>query len=410
MASTDLSSPFPVRLTCRGATDFDPRSGYHELLEFEVFNTTERVVTIERFGLDITMATTDEWHEFEQASAYPSRGFPLRLEPNDAIRGAIHIESLLDDIHTKPGTLVGWEPCVDVGGYGRQTTTIQAEHDAHGAPRLAAGIWRRLVGWTRRSSDDLTARDHVVVGLLIAAIVAVVGGVYALAAGALGEDTKAPVSMTVDVNPAASDPTELSISPVSFWFPRTLAGLGRAPGSSSAPSDSCRQWRPWALANGGYDAGTTRMDLFVQAHAGSAVVVEGMDVSVRRRPRARGVNLICPSGGATPNRRRIFVNLDRDPPQALYAGIEERPNPRPLQFTLRETETEILEVSAYTRRCLCTWRGSLRLLVNGRRMTLPIDDHGEPFRTAATGHSDSYVWESSGWRRYPERSTGFASP
>jgi hypothetical protein len=53
---------YPVRLTCSDADDYHPSVGFHEGLYIEVFNQSEKPVTIKSFGLDLTMHHQAEWH------------------------------------------------------------------------------------------------------------------------------------------------------------------------------------------------------------------------------------------------------------------------------------------------------------------------------------------------------------
>jgi hypothetical protein len=119
--------PYPVRLKCREQTEFHPQSGYHEGLVFEVFNESDKAVTVKGFGLDITLHSQDEWHDYEQARHYPPYEFPLRREPHDGLDGFIDTEALVDEIHTRGDSdyVVEWRPYVDVAGYGKHTVDLE---------------------------------------------------------------------------------------------------------------------------------------------------------------------------------------------------------------------------------------------------------------------------------------------
>jgi hypothetical protein len=120
---------YPVRLICREANDFHPSSGYHEGLYFEIFNESEKPVTVRGFGLDIEMRGPDEWHGYQLSHQHPADTFPMRLEPNDAVDGYIDIEALRDEIHGRGESrfLVGWRPYVDVAGYGQAFSEIEPD-------------------------------------------------------------------------------------------------------------------------------------------------------------------------------------------------------------------------------------------------------------------------------------------
>jgi hypothetical protein len=118
---------YPVRLTCREETEFDPDSGFHEGLIFEVFNESDKPVTINGFGLEITMQAQGEWHEYEQARHHPPHVFPVRLEPHDGLQGYIQPEAVVEDIHSRGrgDYVVDWSPYVDVLGYGKKAAEVK---------------------------------------------------------------------------------------------------------------------------------------------------------------------------------------------------------------------------------------------------------------------------------------------
>jgi hypothetical protein len=120
---------YPVRLVCREANDFHPKSGYHEGLYLEVFNNSEDPVTIRGFGLDIEMRGPDEWHDDQLTHQHPADTFPVRLEPNDAVDGYIDVEALRDEIHARRESqfVIGWRPYVEVAGYGRAFSEIEPD-------------------------------------------------------------------------------------------------------------------------------------------------------------------------------------------------------------------------------------------------------------------------------------------
>jgi hypothetical protein len=122
---------YPVRLTCREANDFHPSSGYHEGLHIEVFNKSERTVTIRGFGLDIEMRGPDMWHDFQATHQYPADTFPLRLEPHDGVDGYIDVEALRDEIHARGESsfVIGWRPYVEVVGYGQAVAEIEPDSE-----------------------------------------------------------------------------------------------------------------------------------------------------------------------------------------------------------------------------------------------------------------------------------------
>jgi hypothetical protein len=125
--SAGPTEDFPVRLTCRDETEFDPGSGYREGLQFEVFNHSDKAVRVKGFGLRLSMSGPGaDWVEYEQAHQHPRIDFPAPLEPNDGLEGYIDHESLGDELHQRGlFEYVGEStPYVDVIGFGVHTTEI----------------------------------------------------------------------------------------------------------------------------------------------------------------------------------------------------------------------------------------------------------------------------------------------
>jgi hypothetical protein len=98
-------------------------------LVFEVFNLSDKTVTVRGFGLDCTYAASDEWHEYELARQHPARNFPVRLEPHNALDGFIETDFVADEIHERGNYkyFVEWKPHVDVAGYGVRHVEAQPE-------------------------------------------------------------------------------------------------------------------------------------------------------------------------------------------------------------------------------------------------------------------------------------------
>jgi hypothetical protein len=129
--SSNSSDPYPVRFTVDDYEEFHPSDGYQEGSRFEVFNESDKPVTVLGFGLKLTMRHGGEWHEYEQARHHPPYEFPFRLEPNDGLDGFIHYESLMDELHERGDyqALVATTPYVDVMGFGERK--IENPRDSH---------------------------------------------------------------------------------------------------------------------------------------------------------------------------------------------------------------------------------------------------------------------------------------
>jgi hypothetical protein len=117
----------PVRLTCIHEDGFDPDSGPHEGLRFEVFNRSEKAVRIKGLGMKLWMSGPGgEWTEHEQARQHPPIRFPVWLQPNDGLEGYLDYESIADGLHDRGlmEQLGPSEPYVEVVGYGEVTGEI----------------------------------------------------------------------------------------------------------------------------------------------------------------------------------------------------------------------------------------------------------------------------------------------
>lgn len=125
--SAQSEPEYPVRLTCSDADDYHPSAGFQEGYYIEVFNHSEKPVTVKGFGLDITMQGQAEWHEHELARHHPPYNFPARLAPNDALDGYIDTDVLADEIYERGDHdyVVSWSPYVEVAGFGEKT--VEAE-------------------------------------------------------------------------------------------------------------------------------------------------------------------------------------------------------------------------------------------------------------------------------------------
>jgi hypothetical protein len=118
---------FPVRLSCHDETEFDPGSGYHEGLHFEVFNHSGTPVKVKGFGLKFSMAGPGaDWVEHEQARQHPRIEFPVWLDPYDELEGYIDHESLGDELRERGlfEYIRESTPYVQVVGFSEHTTEI----------------------------------------------------------------------------------------------------------------------------------------------------------------------------------------------------------------------------------------------------------------------------------------------
>jgi hypothetical protein len=197
-----------------------------------------------------------------------------------------------------------------------------------------------------------------------------------------------------------SDPARVYARDDPEWQTYGFVRTGSVADLGSPPTSRCREWRRWAIPAGGVDADQTRLYAFLQGRPDTAVVITGVDVEiVARRPPIVGTHAYCPApGGATASPRLVDIDLDFKPPRIRFAEIgDDYPQRRRLLLTLTGPETETLELSAHTRRCDCSWRARVYLVVDGEPSEVLLDDGGRPFRTSASGRARHVTWDGRGW-------------
>lgn len=200
-------------------------------------------------------------------------------------------------------------------------------------------------------------------------------------------EAHAPVAVSIETNPAKT--SVFAADPISLILPRHTRSLGN-------PGHGCTGFRPWARSQGGVDAGSTRLVVVVQGRVDAAVLISAMGVNVLSRSSPmRGTSIECPTQGAA-QYRAIKINLDRPVPRAIYSS-----SGSPFGFTLAKGETETFTVVATARRRRYKWDLDLDLDVDGKKQTIHIDDHGEPFETTPGRPAQTWEWNhSTEWMRH----------
>ncbi|WP_147312511.1 hypothetical protein [Thermomonospora umbrina] len=154
-------------------------------------------------------------------------------------------------------------------------------------------------------------------------------------------------------------------------------------------------FRSWALRLGGSDSEETRVRLDLQGRSTKGVLISSLTariVAVHPSPAVVGVG--CDSAGSA-SPRDLSIDLDSARPTARYLVKGRR---EPFGFTLAKAETEVFNITAYTRRpVVIEWRLHLDLTVDGKSRPIEIDDHGKPFRTSAAPAERQYTWQYDGW-------------
>lgn len=235
----------------------------------------------------------------------------------------------------------------------------------------------------------------------LAAGAAMTAGVGWVVVGVLDHyftDSDAPkYHVVVQTDPAEYEAGQPNTLATDYVLPRGVQRAGAPPG------DVCREWHPWAVRQGGVDSGETKVRVVLQAEASASVLLQGLDVRIEsRRPVLAGDRVLCRTGGAYGVLRGLDVDLDARPPTVTYSPDGERRTTKPLLFKLTGAETEIFEIRAKSRSCLCAWSARLHLIADGKRRTVEVTDDGRPFRTTSGGANPVFEWDSRRWVRRPE--------
>jgi len=179
---------------------------------------------------------------------------------------------------------------------------------------------------------------------------------------------------------------------------------------SDAPPEDGRDWGRWAKSHGGYDLWLTMVKVTVVAKTDTTVVIETPIVTQKTSAVPKGVGVLKPApGGAdiTPRRYDIDLASGTHPWIMFMEGgeaIASEPRPAP-SFSLKAGEVEQLHIWAKAEDDqLHAWSMHIPLLIDGRRVTIPVDDHGgfktvgrdQPHETKAMPGDR---WEPFSWSR-----------
>ena len=150
------------------------------------------------------------------------------------------------------------------------------------------------------------------------------------------------------------------------------------------------------------------MEATIQATDSTAVVVTGLEVEVlRRRPAPHGVypSLGGGCGGLTPDFYK--ANLDAHPPritesagQIMIKSSVRSVQPIPFPHRISDTEPEVWHIQATTNTCDCEWIGRIHWTSEGQEGTIPLTEHGRPFRAAAITHTTHLDPGQHGWETF----------
>jgi hypothetical protein len=167
------------------------------------------------------------------------------------------------------------------------------------------------------------------------------------------------------------------------------------------PPQDGKQWSRWADHNGGYDLRLTMLVVTVVARTDVTVVLETPRVKAVRKDVPEGVGVLwSPAGGGNISPRRYDIDLSADDsPRVYYHGNEgarpeREPQPAP-SWKLAAGDVEKLHIWATAEDDkMYEWTMELPLLVDGRRVLIPVDRDGKPFITVGENHPHRYLWRS----------------
>ncbi|MGW0231743.1 hypothetical protein ACWDWO_25835 [Actinopolymorpha singaporensis] len=130
----------------------------------------------------------------------------------------------------------------------------------------------------------------------------------------------------------------------------------------------------------------TKLQVTIQAKKDVSVVIENVRVRNRRTLIPKGVSVWCPAGGAELRARRFSVDLDEfRSPTVYFVGANDEIEAPPA-LTLAAGEIERFHVWVRASSGWNEWVLELPLLVEGRRVSVPIKDGRKRFVTVGDDH------------------------
>ncbi|MFI1710313.1 hypothetical protein [Streptomyces griseoruber] len=229
--------------------------------------------------------------------------------------------------------------------------------------------------------------------------------------------TGAAPSPTPSATPPGSEPSGAPVSGTPFaWTVDSqlwAQGCGHdyvidAPPARVPPPPSEQDAGTWASAQGAVHGRETNVEIAVQGHSSTAVVLTALRVRVvgRAAPVPGTVYAMDQGCGGALSKHYFAVDLDRDRPLARSVAGNDAGTPIPavrLPYRVSAEDPEVLLVTARTTACGCDWYLELDWSSQGRTGTVRIDDHGRPFRTSAVDGLARYVYDTSARRWQPYR-------
>ncbi|MGW4345213.1 hypothetical protein ACWEL8_09055 [Streptomyces sp. NPDC004690] len=136
----------------------------------------------------------------------------------------------------------------------------------------------------------------------------------------------------------------------------------------------------------------------VTAREKTSVVIESPKVRQESQPihEPRGVIALHPVGGAAITPRRLQVDLGMG--TTMWVDEDGSPIP-PLSLSLSPGETEQFLIFVNPQPGRNQWHLELPVLLDGKRLLLPIKDKGKRFTTYGVDGFDMYRWYNGEWER-----------
>jgi hypothetical protein len=159
------------------------------------------------------------------------------------------------------------------------------------------------------------------------------------------------------------------------------------------PGPGCADLYPWSRANGGADAGASRLHLLVRgADEGQVAITQIRAVIEERAPVRRGQQFHCLPEGELPN-RVLSIDLDDERPVAAY----ETADGKPFGFTVAPGEVESFLITAIVARATARWHLAIDVTAGSEQHTIEVDDGGKPFRTTPVPQGGRWRWVATEW-------------
>ena len=229
----------------------------------------------------------------------------------------------------------------------------------------------------------------IVAGLAITAVVgALVTVVVAKVQSALDDDYR----VAVESNP---DRISTRTGPIggSYLIARPIQDVGKPPNNEN----NCIGRYDWAHAMGGIDADSTSARLTIEGLTDKTVHINGISATiVESSAPSVGSNLTCPGRGEQPNTRSAVIDLDTNPPSVLTYDASGKLVP--FAFTVSKGQSEVIDISATTNKCTCSWQAVISLSVDGEQRSYKVQARGnQPFKTTSSSNGKWYQWVSGKW-------------